>query len=94
MEVVNLAVTNFAKFVYGIVKGLLYALTHDVDVFLLGISAVLLSFSVSRWVGAVLLVYLVFRRLDQYIQMLTSKADLFFRLMSDEDSRELDSRTD
>jgi hypothetical protein len=88
-----LAVIDFAKFVYGVTKGLLYALTHDVDVFLLGVSAVLLSFHATRWVGIVFLVYLVFRRLDQYIQVLTSKADLFFRLMSDEDSSQLRSRT-
>lgn len=88
-----MAVIEFFKFVYGVAKGLLHALTHDVDVFLLGVSAVLLSFSVTRWVGVVFLVYLVFRRFDQYIGMLNSKADLFFRLMSDEDSRERDSRT-
>jgi hypothetical protein len=88
-----LAVIEFFKFVYGVAKGLLHALTHDVDVFLLGVSAVLLSFSVTRWVGVVFLVYLVFRRFDQYIGMLNSKADLFFRLMSDEDSRKRDSRT-
>ncbi len=88
-----MAVIEFFKFVYGVAKGLLHALTHDVDVFLLGVSAVLLSFSVTRWVGVVFLVYLVFRRFDQYIGMLNSKADLFFRLMSDEDSRKRDSRT-
>ena len=88
-----MALIEFAKFAYGVTKGLLYALTHDVDVFLLGVSAVLLSFYATRWVGIVFLVYLVFRRLDQYIQVLTSKADLFFRLMSDEDSRQLNSRT-
>ena len=89
-----MAVIEFAKFVYGIFKGLLHALTHDVDVFLLGVSAILLSFSVTRWVGVVFLVYLAFRRLDQYIQVLTSKADLFFRLMSDGDSSQRHSRTD
>lgn len=89
-----MAVSEFFKFAFGIGKGLLHALTHDVDVFLLGVSAILLSFSVTRWVGIVFLVYLVFRRLDQYIQVLTSKADIFFRLMGDEDSRQFRSRTD
>lgn len=91
MEAASLAVTEFAKFVYGVAKGLFYALTHDVDVFLLGVSAALLSFHATRWVGVVFLIYLVFRRFDQYMGMLNSKADLFFRLMSDEDSRKRDS---
>lgn len=94
MGATNLAVIEFGKFVVGIVKGLVYALTHDVDVFLLGVSAALLSFSVTRWIGVVFIVYLVFRRMDQYVQVATSKADRFFRLMDDGDTSQRNSGTD
>ena len=89
-----MGVVKFFEFALSIFKGLFYAVTHDVDVFLLGVSAVLLSITQTRWVGVVFLVYTVFRRLDQYVRAITSKADQFVRLMDDEDTSQRHSRTD
>ena len=84
------SVGKFIEFGSAILVGLVRAVAHDIDVFLLALSAAFLSFGPTRWVGLVFLVYTVFRRLDQYVAAITTKADSIFRLIGD-DSDQRDS---
>lgn len=60
-------VKGFVEFALGVFWGLLVSLTSDVDVFLIGLSAILVSFSATRPAGAVLLVYAVLRVVSEWI---------------------------
>jgi hypothetical protein len=84
---------SVGKFALGIFKGLGIAFVTDINVFLLGISALLLSFSASRAVGVILVIYVLIRKADEYMGMLSWKLDMFFRVMSDDRSK-FNSRTE
>jgi hypothetical protein len=60
-------VKGFVEFALGVFWGLLIALTNDVNVFLIGISAVLVSFSTTRPAGVVLLIYAILKLVNEWV---------------------------
>jgi hypothetical protein len=67
------SVANFFEFAFGVLRGLAIAIGTDVNVFVLALSALLMSFGPTRWVGLVALVYVVLRQFDQYVAALTNR---------------------
>lgn len=85
-------VGRFVKFAAGVLVGLLRAFATDINVFLLGLAALILCLPVVFPIGIVLVIYVLLRRADEYASLFASKADLFVRVIGD-DQGKLDSRS-
>lgn len=79
-------ILNFPKFVAEIASGFVRAAITDVEVFLIVLFGVLLSFTTGPLIGATaaLFVYLFFRMTAQIASMFSIKLDFLLRLFNND----------
>lgn len=76
---------DFVRFAGQVVRGLGKAASTDIDVFLLLLAGLLLG---RTGLGKALLIYVIFRRADQYAGLFASKLDHIALVMAKEEKSE------